>query len=206
MLLIKSKFKIAKRLGAAIFEKTQSQKFALSEARSAANKKNSRGGRGGSDYGRQLLEKQRVRFTYGISERQLSNYAKVAYSQPDPSASLHRALEMRADSVAYRAGLLPTRRAARQAVSHGHIIVNGKRTTVPSYRVRKGDIVTIREGSRGSPLFSGLLENKAENTRSVPAWLTVDLGLLKAEVVGEPTYNTVETGLDYSTVFEFYSR
>ena len=90
MLLIKSKFKIAKRLGAAIFEKTQSQKFALSEARSAANKKHSRGGRGGSDYGRQLLEKQRVRFTYGISERQLSNYAEAAYTQPDPSASLHR--------------------------------------------------------------------------------------------------------------------
>src|SRR3990167_4049962 len=85
MLLIKSKFKIAKRLGAAIFEKTQSQKFALSEARSAANKRNSRGGRGGSDYGRQLLEKQRVRFTYGISERQLSNYAEAAYTQPDPS-------------------------------------------------------------------------------------------------------------------------
>ncbi|OGG56432.1 hypothetical protein A3D71_01365 [Candidatus Kaiserbacteria bacterium RIFCSPHIGHO2_02_FULL_55_20] len=205
MLLIKSKFKIAKRLGAAIFEKTQSQKFALSEARSAANKK-TRGGRGGSDYGRQLLEKQRVRFTYGISERQLSNYAKVAYTQPDPSASLHCALEMRADSVAYRAGLLPTRRAARQAVSHGHIIVNGKRTTVPSYRVRKGDVVSVREGSRRSPLFSGLLENKAENTRSIPAWLTVDLSLLQAEVVGEPTYNTVETGLDYATVFEFYSR
>ena len=205
MLLIKSKFKIAKRLGAAIFEKTQSQKFALSEARSAANKK-TRGGRGGSDYGRQLLEKQRVRFTYGISERQLSNYAKVAYTQPDPSASLHCALEMRADSDAYRAGLLPTRRAARQAVSHGHIIVNGKRTTVPSYRVRKGDVVSVREGSRRSPLFSGLLENKAENTRSIPAWLTVDLSLLQAEVVGEPTYNTVETGLDYATVFEFYSR
>ena len=206
MLLIKSKFKIAKRLGAAIFEKTQSQKFALSEARSAANKKHSRGGRGGSDYGRQLLEKQRVRFTYGISERQLSNYAEAAYTQPDPSASLHRALEMRADSAAYRAGLLPTRRAARQAVSHGHITINGKRTTVPSYRVKKGDVLGIREGSRQSPLFAGLLENKAENTRSVPSWLTVDLNLLKAEVVWEPTYNTLETGLDYPTLFEFYSR
>ena len=206
MLLIKSKFKIAKRLGAAIFEKTQSQKFALSEARSAANKKHSRGGRGGSDYGRQLLEKQRVRFTYGISERQLSNYAEAAYTQPDPSASLHRALEMRADSAAYRAGLLPTRRAARQAVSHGHITVNGKRTTVPSYRVKKGDVLAVREGSRQSPLFAGLLENKAENTRTVPSWLDVDLNLLQATVVGEPTYNTVETGLDYPTLFEFYSR
>ena len=205
MLLIKSKFKIAKRLGAAIFEKTQSQKFALSEARSAANQKG-RGGRGGSDYGRQLLEKQRVRFTYGISEGQLSNYAEAAYTEADPSGSLHKALEMRADSAAYRAGLLPTRRAARQAVSHGHITINGKRTTVPSYRVKKGDVISVREGSRTSPLFAGLLENKAENTRAVPAWLSVDLSLLKAEVVGEPTYNTVETGLDYPTLFEFYSR
>lgn len=206
MLLIKSKFKIAKRLGAAVFEKTQSQKFALSEARSAANKKNSRGGRGGSDYGRQLLEKQRVRFTYGIGERQLSNYAEAAFAEPDPSTSLHRSLEMRADSAAYRAGLLPTRRAARQAVSHGHITINGKRTTVPSYRIRKGDVIGIREGSKQSPLFAGLLPNKSENSRPIPQWLTVDLDLLKAEVVGEPTYNSVETGLDYSTVFEFYSR
>ncbi len=206
MLLIKSKFKIAKRLGAAIFEKTQSQKFALSEARSAGNKKNSRGGRGGSDYGRQLLEKQRVRFTYGISENQLANYAEAAFAEADPSGSLHRALEMRADSAAYRAGLLPTRRAARQAVSHGHITVNGKRTTTPSYRIRKGDVLGIREGSRQSPLFAGLAENKADNARSVPQWLTVDLNLLTAEVSGEPTYNPIETGLDYSTVFEFYSR
>jgi small subunit ribosomal protein S4 len=205
MLLIKSKFKIAKRLGAAVFEKTQSQKFALSEARFAASKKH-RGGRGGSDYGRQLLEKQRVRFTYGLSENQLANYAQAAFAEKDPSESLHKALEMRADSLVYRAGLSPTRRAARQAVSHGHITINGKRITTPSYRVRAGDVVAVREGSRISPLFAGLSENKAENTRLVPQWLSVDLNLLKAEVTGEPIYNPLEAGLDYSTVFEFYSR
>ncbi|OGG51841.1 hypothetical protein A3C18_02775 [Candidatus Kaiserbacteria bacterium RIFCSPHIGHO2_02_FULL_54_11b] len=205
MLLIKSKFKIAKRLGAAIFEKTQSQKFALSEARSAANKK-TRGGRGGSDYGRQLLEKQRVRFTYGLGERQLANYAEAAYEEADPSSTLHKALEMRADSAAYRAGFLSTRRAARQAVSHGHITINGKRTTTPSYRVRVGDVISIREGSRQSPLFTTLAENKTESARSIPQWLKVNLDLLQAEVVGEPTYNAMETGLDYATVFEFYSR
>ena len=204
MLLIKSKFKIAKRLGAAIFEKTQTQKFALSEARSAASKK--RGGRGGSDYGRQLLEKQRVRFTYGISERQLSNYAGVAFAEANPSASLHLALEMRADSAIYRAGLAPTRRAARQAVSHGHFTINGKRTTIPSYRVRKGDVIAVRDGNRTSALYAGLAENKAENARAIPAWISVDLDLLKAEIVGEPSYNQTESGLDYSTVFEFYSR
>src|SRR5665213_594831 len=131
MLQIKSKYEIAKRLGTGSSEQTQTQKFALSEARS---KKDKRGGRGGSDFGRQLLEKQRVRFTYGLSERQLSNYAQAAMTEKDPSTELHRSLEMRADSILYRAGFSPTRRAARQALSHGHVKINGTRTTRPSYR------------------------------------------------------------------------
>jgi small subunit ribosomal protein S4 len=206
MLLIKSKFKIAKRLGAAVFEKTQTQKFALSEARSAMSKRGGRGGRGGSDYGRQLLEKQRVRFTYGLSEGQLSKYAQAAFAEKDPSASLYKTLETRADNAVYRAGFSSTRRAGRQAVSHGHITINGKRITTPSYQVKKGDVIAISEGSRRSPLFAGLTEEKEENTRAIPSWLSVDLPNLKAEVGGVPQYNPAEVGLDYPTVFEFYSR
>jgi small subunit ribosomal protein S4 len=202
MLPIKSKYKIAKRLGAGIFEQTQTQKFALSETRSP--KKPPR--RGGSDYGRQLLEKQRVRFTYGLSERQLSNYAKKAYEQPDPGVALHRMLEMRADSIAYRSGMAPTRRAARQLVSHGHIIVNGVRTTTPSQHVKKGDIITIREGSRRSPLFTRFAEEEKGSTRTIPQWLSFDVSALKVEVLGEPAYTPSETALDYTTLFEFYSR
>ena len=206
MLPVRSKYKIAKRLGAGVFEQTQTQKFALSEARTAATKKKPRG-RGGSDYGRQLLEKQRVRYTYGLNERQLSNYAEKAMKEADPSTSLHKMLEMRADSVVYRAGLAGTRRMARQLVSHGHIMVNGRRTTTPSHHLKKGDVLTIREGSRQSPLFAGLAEKSAEGgTRAIPQWVNVDVSLLKAEVAGEPVYTTVETGLDYATVFEFYSR
>lgn len=205
MLLIKSKYKIAKRLGAAVFEKTQTQKFALSEARTPPKK--TRGGRGGgSDYGRQLLEKQRVRFTYGISEKQLSRYAAAAFAQPDPSPSLHRALEMRADCALYRAGFASTRRAARQIVSHGHITINGKRITTPSYRVKIGDVIGVREGSRQSPLFTILNEENEDGMRPTPQWLKVDRAALQATVTGEPLYNTVESGLVYSTLFEFYSR
>lgn len=206
MLLIKSKYKIAKRLGAAVFEKTQTQKFSLSEARAAASRKRGRGRRGGGDYGRQLLEKQRVRYTYGLSERQLSNYASDAITEKDPQAALHKALEMRADNAVYRAGFASTRRAARQAVSHGHITINGTRITVPSYRLKKGDVISIREGSRRSPLFAALTEEQAERSRGIPQWLAVDVSLLKAEVAGEPQYSPVESGLDYATVFEFYSR
>jgi small subunit ribosomal protein S4 len=199
MLRIKSKYKIAKRLGAGIFEQTQTQKFAMSEARARKPR-----GRGGSDYGRQLLEKQRIRYTYGLSEKQLSNYASAAFEEKEPSASLNTALEMRADSAVYRAGLAPTRRAARQAVSHGHIMINDRRITTPSYRVKKGDKLTVREGNRKSPLYAGLAEK--EDKRSIPQWLDVDMNLLTVTVTAEPQYNPLETGLDYPTLFEFYSR
>ena len=202
MLPVKSKYKIGKRLGAAVFEQCQTQKFALSEARSAKIK---RGGRGGSDYGRQLLEKQRVRFTYGLTEKKLSNYAHDAYVQADPGAALHRSLECRLDSVVYRAGFALTRRAARQMVSHGHIRVHDVRSTVPSHRLNKGDVISVREGSRKSPLFAHL--GAPEGTsRPVPAWLKVDPALMQAEVSGEPSYVPAETALDYKVVFEFYSR
>ena len=201
MLPIKSKYKIGKRLGAGIFEQLQTQKFALSEARS---KKKEKRGRGGSDYGRQLLEKQRVRFTYGLSERQLSNYAEKAFNEADPSKSLFALLEMRADNAAYRAGFAPTRRAARQMVSHGHITINGKRITTPSHQVHVGDVLAPREGSRSGVLFASLLEK--EDVRPAPQWLTVDMKVLSAAVKGEPVYSTTETGLDFPTVFEFYSR
>ena len=90
-------------------------------------------------------------------------------------------------------------------VSHGHITINGRRTTIPSHQLKKGDVISVRQGSRTSPLFASLSEEK-EVRRSVPQWLTVDMSALKAEVIGEPSYTTVETGLDYATVFEFYSR
>lgn len=203
MLPIKSKYKIAKRLGAGIFEQTQTPKFALAETR-APQPKGRR--RAPSDYGRQLLEKQRVRFTYGISEKQLSNYAKAAFEEADPSVALFKALELRADSAVYRAGLAPTRRAARQMVSHGHVTVGGKRITTPSYRLHKGDVLSVREGSKASSLFAGLADTEKENRRTVPAWLSVDLKQLTAQVAEEPAYSVSETGLDFPTVFEFYSR
>lgn len=204
MLLVKSKYKIAKRLGAGVFEKTQTPKFALAESRSP--RKMSRGRGGGSDYGRQLLEKQRVRYTYGLSEKQLSNYAHAAFEQANPSAALHKELEMRADNAVYRAGLASTRRAARQIVSHGHITVNGTRITTPSYRLKKGDVIAVREGSRSSALFAGIAEKMKEGEVRTSAWVTLNPDLLRAEVAAEPTFSAGETGLDYATVFEFYSR
>ena len=205
MLQIKSKYKIAKRLGAQIFEQTQTQKFALSEARSK-NTKERRGRRGGSDYGRQLLEKQKLRYTYGLSEKQLSNYVKAAFALKDPVSALYRALELRADNAVYRAGFAPTRRASRQMVSHGHITVNGKRITIPSYSLHKGDILAVREGSRKSGMYAQLNDpEEAGSIRKTP-WISLDPSVMRAEVAEVPTYSAAEAGVDYPTVFEFYSR
>lgn len=202
MLRITSKYRIGKRLGVGIFEQLQTQKFALSDARS---KKTKKGGRGGSDFGRQLLEKQRVRFTYGLGERQLANYAATAFTAKDPSKALHGALEGRLDSIVYRAGFCPTRRAARQAVSHGNFTVNGRRVTIPSLGIKKGDVVEVRGSNRTSALFAKLTDEATEKKTPAP-WLAVDFALMKADVSGTPGVAQGEQMMDYPTVFEFYSR
>ncbi len=200
MLLVPSKYRVARRLGAGIFDQTQTQKFALNEA-----DKVKRRGRPPSDYGKQLLEKQRVRFTYGLSEKQLSRYAEAAFEEPNPSESLHQALETRLDMFAHKAGLTQTRRSARQAASHGHFLVNGTKVKVPSYRVKIGDVVTVRDGARKSPLYATLAEKNPEG-RAIANWIETDLGLMTAKMKALPSYTPGETGLDYATVFEFYSR
>jgi len=172
------KFKIAKRLGAPIFEKTQTAKFALSEARAGKMRR----GRPGqmSDYKRQLLEKQKMRFSYGISEKQLRKYINDAVSKShQPITLLMNQLESRIDNVVYRLGLAKTRQAARQMVSHGHVCINERKMKVPSYNVRVGDKISIREGSRESGLYTTLKEDYEQ--AGVPNWLTFDLKKLTGE-------------------------
>ncbi len=198
------KFKIAKRLGAPIFEKTQTQKFAASAAKAGAGKK--RGGRPGtmSDYKRQLIEKQKMRFTYGITESQLRKYADEALEKSSqPIVFLFARLESRLDNVAYRLGLAPTRRAARQMSSHGHFVVNGKKSTIPSQQLKAGDVVTVREGSKTSVMFTELPE---KHSGVVPAWLKFDIKKLEGKVESAPIYEPAETLFDPEQVFEFYSR
>ena len=114
-------------------------------------------------------------------------------------------LETRADNVVYRSGLASTRRGARQMVSHGHIKVNGTRTMVPSHELRKNDVISVRDGSKGKSMFAVLAEKNPEG-RAVPQWIDIDVNLLTVKVTGEPSYSPIEAGYDYATVFEFYSR
>lgn len=202
---IGSKYKIAKRLGASVFEKTQTQKFALAAERSAMNKKRGRG-RGATEFGKQLLEKQKVRLTYGLSERQFGNYVKAAMASKDmsPVEALHRSLEMRLDNIMYRLGVAPTRRAARQMVSHGHITVNGTKTTIPSRRIYIGDTIAVRAGSKEANLFANFAEKFAE--RPLASWLSWNAQSMEGGVTEFPTAESAGPAGDLVTVVSFYSR
>lgn len=198
-----AKYKICRRLGPGVYEKCQTQKFVQSEARKSMKASKGRP-KALSDYGRQLLEKQKVRFSYGITERQLGNYVdKAAHSRGKPvTDKLFEMLETRLDNVLYRLGFAGTRRFARQLVAHGHFTVNGKKVTIPSYSVRVGDVIAVREGSRKSTIFADF-DKKVKNY-AWPNWLKLAPESLQAEVVGLP--KNEEQFLQLDTVFEFYSR
>lgn len=200
-MLTQPKYKICKRLGSGVYEKCQTQKFALSEARA---KKTFKRRRNISDYGRQLLEKQKIRFAYGITEKQLRKYVAAAIATKEPANTLFELLETRLDNTVYRLGLAPTRRAARQMVSHGHITVNGKKMTVASHTVTKGDTIAVRENSKAKTLFTANAETIEAHT--TPAWLTQDAKKLTGSVKALPEISTLDSSFDLSAVFEFYSR
>jgi small subunit ribosomal protein S4 len=205
-MIIGPKYKIAKRLGASVFEKTQTQKFALSEARKSKIRKMGRRPRNISDFGKQLLEKQKVRFTYGITEKQFRNYidAVLGMHGVNPAEELHKALERRLDNVVARATLATTRRGARQMVSHGHITVNGKKITVPSHKVKIGDVIGVREGSKSAPLFEGASDRMAGAT--ILGWLTSNPKDLAVTVADLPGFVATEAAGDLTSVISFYSR
>lgn len=198
------RYKICKRLGSSIYEKCQTQRFQLSEARTAKNKKKG-GGRGGSEFRRQLIEKQKLRFTYGLTEKQFAGYVETALeNHVNPQESLFQALESRLDSVVYRMGLAGTRRMARQLVSHGHLTVNGKRMTIPSYRVKPTDVLAVREGSRGSSLFANAHERLTEY-RS-PEWISFDPSTFTGSLTKLPLFAAQDSAADIQAVFEYYTR
>lgn len=203
-MIIGPKYKICKRLGSAVFEKCQTAKFSAAQEAATPKRKGRPGNQ--SEFKRQLTEKQKMRFSYGITERQLSRYAKEAMEgKGDPAKELVDRLESRLDNVVYRMGLAKTRRLARQMVSHGHIMVNARRNSVPSHKVGKGDVISVRENSKISPLFT----NRAEEIAGVtaPSWLSFDASKLTGTKSAEPqSVQTPDFLFDPIQVLQFYSR
>jgi len=197
------RYKLARRLGAPIFEKTQTQKYALSLARKEKRgKRPSR--RNKSEFAIQLLEKQKARFSYGVSEKQFRNYVMKALKSSDPVQKLFVLLETRLDNILYRAGLSKTRAQGRQAASHGHALVNGRKATIPSMLLSEGDKISLRAGVADSPIYVEAGERMKETT--TPAWLVVDPVKREAEVKGLPVYAPSENVFDLGAVIEFYNR
>ncbi|PCI30096.1 30S ribosomal protein S4 [Candidatus Wolfebacteria bacterium] len=197
------KYKIAKRLGAPVFEKTQTPKFALSKNRGGKRTKRRKQL---SEYGRQLMEKQKMRYVYGLYEKQFSNYIAKATSKKGvvPSEMLYQDVELRLDNIVFRMGLAHTRALARQLSSHGHITVNGRKVTIPSYALKVGDKIAVREGSKEKKVFEGLVD-KLANTTPV-TWVKFDPKTLSGEVQGMPKQGEEELLFDITSVLEYYSR
>jgi small subunit ribosomal protein S4 len=201
-MITKPKFKICRRLGPGVYDKCQTSKFSTTSGKFAGP--GAKRPKALSEYGAQLIEKQKIRFSYGISERQLSNYVKKAtqIKGAGTAVKFYEDLESRLDNAVYRMGLSNSRRGSRQMVSHGHFIVNDKRVTIPSYEVKVGDIIKIREGSKTKKIFDNLVERLKDYT--APTWVSFDATKMEGKILAKP--KNTETFLDLNAVLEFYSR
>lgn len=201
-MISKPKFKIGRRLGAGVYDKCQTPKFVASSGKFAGP--GARRPKALSEYGTQLIEKQKVRFSYGITERQLSNYVEKAMHMKGAGTAekFYEDLESRLDNVVYRMGLAPSRRAARQMVSHGHFVVDSHKVTVPSYSLKVGDVVKVREGSKVKKVFENLTERLKDY--NYPSWVTFDVSKMEGVISAKP--QNAETFFDLNAVLEFYSR
>ncbi|WP_307738656.1 30S ribosomal protein S4 [uncultured Parolsenella sp.] len=158
-----------------------------------------------SEYGRQLREKQKAKFIYGVLEKQFrSYYDKALKIEGITGDNLMTLLETRLDNVVFRLGFARTRKEARQTVRHGHITVNGKRVDIPSYRVKSGDVVAV------APKFKDLLPIKealiSSEHMAVPSWLEVDIEKLQGTVLQLPTREQIDLDLDAQLIVELYSK
>jgi len=158
-----------------------------------------------SGYGLQLREKQRVRFIYGITERQFGNYFEKATRMPGVTGeNLLSLLERRLDNVIFRLGLSDSRIEARQMVVHGHFMVNGRRVNIPSYLVNGADVIELSESGKENQKIKEILEER--EITSLPAWLEFDKTLAKGRVVRNPRREDIDYPVQEQLIVEFYSK
>jgi small subunit ribosomal protein S4 len=155
----------------------------------------------------QLREKQKVRRTYGLLEKQFARLMNEASRRPGLAGeNLLQLLELRLDNAVYRSGLATSRRAARQLVGHGHFLLNDRRVDIPSIRVKAGDVITVRPKSTKSGYFSNI-DDVVNNSLQVPiSWLKSDVKKLKIEITGLPTREEAEADINEQLIVEYYSR
>lgn len=172
------------------------------------NKKSNRGPRPNAntkptEYAVQLKEKQKAKFVYGVMEKQFYKlYEEASRKDGVTGENLVQYLERRLDNVVYRLGFVKTRKQARQVVSHGHILINGKRVNIASYRVKAGDVVAVAEASKNI----AIIKEAVEEGKSVPSWLEMDAAKFAGKVLQNPNRDVVDFELNEALIVEFYSR
>ena len=170
-----------------------------------SNRQSIRGNRKKSEYGLQLTEKQKAKFIYGVLEKPFRNYFKKASKMRGTSGeNLMILLESRLDNVIFRLGFARTRKEARQIVGHKHVLVNGKRVNIPSYQIKAGDVVEIREKSKGSQRYKDILE--VTGARIGPEWLEADQENLSGTVKALPTREQIDVPVNEMLIVELYSK
>lgn len=159
-----------------------------------------------TNYGKQLLEKQKAKRMYGLLEVQFRNYFDKALSKiGNTGESLFGFLESRLDNIVYRLGYASSRRMARQMVGHGHIRVNGKKVDIPSYQVRVGDVISLSERAMGKKGFTEI-KNKLAKIDNLPAYLNFDVSKVSGKMTSSPKLGDVSVNVDWKTIVEFYSK
>jgi small subunit ribosomal protein S4 len=197
--------KISRHLGIGITDKGQRilEKRSYGPGQHGPNQRR----RQASDYSVRLLEKQKARYMYGLLEKQFRRVYKQADRMPGVTGqNLFVLLERRLDNVVYRMGLGTTRSQARQLVNHGHITVNGRKTDIPSYSVRVGDVIAVRPESRTRTYFKDMEASGELNNKAVPEWLAVNAAEMRGQVLRFPERNEGEQGINEQLIVEFYSR
>ena len=158
-----------------------------------------------SDYGIQLREKQKAKFIYGVLEKPFRNYYKKADRMAGQTGeNLMILLEMRLDNVVFRMGMARTRKEARQIVDHKHVLVNGKCVNIPSYQVKAGDVIEIKENKKSSQRYKDIVE--VTGGRLTPEWIDTDLEALKGTVKEAPTREAIDVPVDEVQIVELYSK
>ena len=158
-----------------------------------------------SEYGIQLNEKQKVKFIYGILEKQFRKYYVMATKQSGITGqNLLQILESRLDNVVFRLGLANTRKEARQIVNHGHILVNGKKVDIPSYLIKPGDVIAVREKSKSSARMKEIVE--ANEKRIIPKWLSMDKTKLEGRVLQLSDREDIDYDVEEHLIVELYSK
>lgn len=170
-----------------------------------SNRQLKRANRKMSEYGLQLREKQKAKFIYGVLEKPFRNYyAKAKQMEGMTGPNLMILLESRLDNVVFRMGFARTRKEARQIVDHKHVLVNGKQVNIPSYLIKAGDVIEIKEKHKGCQRYKDILEVTGGNM--IPAWLDVDAENLKGTVKELPTRDEIDVPVDEMLIVELYSK